>query len=119
VLEGADESWWADRKRWFFKPMEGFGSRGSYRGDKLTRRVFGELMRGRYVAQEFSPPGERRGRVDGDTQAFKVDVRNYVYDGRVQQRIARLYQGQTTNFRTRGGGFAPVYIGPDRASHAS
>jgi hypothetical protein len=111
VLEGADESWWSDRKRWFFKPVDGFGSRGSYRGDKLTRRVFAELMRGRYVAQEFSPPGERRGRVDGDTLTFKVDVRNYVYAGRVQQRIARLYQGQTTNFRTRGGGFAPVYLG--------
>jgi hypothetical protein len=111
VLDGADEAWWADRKRWFFKPVDGFGSRGSYRGDKLTRRVFAELMRGRYVAQEFSPPGERRGRVDGDTLTFKVDVRNYVYAGRVQQRIARLYQGQTTNFRTRGGGFAPVYLG--------
>jgi hypothetical protein len=48
-----------------------------------------------------------------------VDVRNYVYAGRVQQRIARLYQGQTTNFRTRGGGFAPVYVGPARASHAA
>ena len=23
-----------------------------------------------------------------------------------------LYQGQTTNFRTPGGGFAPVYEGP-------
>jgi hypothetical protein len=23
---------------------------------------------------------------------------------------ARLYQGQTTNFRTHGGGFAPVYV---------
>jgi hypothetical protein len=23
---------------------------------------------------------------------------------------ARLYQGQTTNFRTIGGGFAPVYL---------
>jgi hypothetical protein len=23
---------------------------------------------------------------------------------------ARLYQGQTTNFRTVGGGFAPVYV---------
>jgi len=23
---------------------------------------------------------------------------------------ARLYQGQTTNFRTAGGGFAPVYV---------
>jgi hypothetical protein len=23
---------------------------------------------------------------------------------------ARLYQGQTTNFRTPGGGFAPVFV---------
>jgi hypothetical protein len=27
----------------------------------------------------------------------------------VQWIAARLYQGQTTNFRTPGGGFAPVY----------
>jgi len=27
---------------------------------------------------------------------------------------ARMYQGQTTNFRTPGGGFAPVFTGPDR-----
>jgi hypothetical protein len=27
---------------------------------------------------------------------------------------ARMYQGQTTNFRTPGGGFAPVYSLPDR-----
>lgn len=26
---------------------------------------------------------------------------------------ARLYQGQTTNFRTPGGGFAPVYEASD------
>ena len=39
---------------------------------------------------------------------LKLDVRNYVYDGQVQLLAARLYQGQTTNFRTPGGGFAPV-----------
>lgn len=110
MVEGQAESWWAERKRWFFKPVDGFGSRGSYRGDKLTRRVFAELLQGRYVAQELSPPGERRGRVRDATHTFKVDVRNYVYAGKVQQRIARLYQGQTTNFRTEGGGFAPVYV---------
>jgi len=26
---------------------------------------------------------------------------------------ARLYQGQTTNFRTPGGGFAPVFLVPE------
>jgi hypothetical protein len=42
-------------------------------------------------------------------QALKFDVRNYVYDGAVQFITARLYQGQTTNFRTPGGGFTPVF----------
>ena len=41
--------------------------------------------------------------------SFKLDVRNYVYDGMTQLMTARLFQGQTTNFRTAGGGFAPVY----------
>jgi len=39
---------------------------------------------------------------------MKLDIRNYTYDGKVQLVAARLYQGQTTNFRTAGGGFAPV-----------
>jgi hypothetical protein len=44
---GDEEQWWADRKRWFFKPAQGFGSRGSYRGDEMTRRVFAEVMKKR------------------------------------------------------------------------
>ena len=43
-------------------------------------------------------------------QAFKFDVRCYVYDSKVQLIAARLYQGQTTNFRTPGGGFALVRV---------
>ena len=109
VVEGEEQSWWADRKQWFFKPVNGFGSRGAYRGDKLTRRVFAEVVRGGYVAQEFSPPGERcRTHLD-EAQTYKIDIRAYVYDARIQMLAARLYQGQTTNFRTAGGGFAPVF----------
>ena len=44
-------------------------------------------------------------------QVLKFDLRDYVYDGQVQWVAARLYQGQTTNFLTPGGGFAPVYEG--------
>jgi hypothetical protein len=40
----------------------------------------------------------------------KVDVRFYTYDGELLIAAARLYQGQTTNFRTPGGGFAPVFF---------
>jgi hypothetical protein len=109
LVEGTEESWWAGRKQWFFKPLNGFGSRGAYRGDKLTRRVFAEVVRGGYVAQEFSPPGERC-RSHGDRlETYKVDIRAYVYEAKTQLLAARLYQGQTTNFRTAGGGFAPVF----------
>ena len=110
TAEGCEETWWRDRKGWFFKPNGGFGSRGAYRGDKLTRRVFAELMKGDYVAQKLVPPGERSRTTALGREEFKVDVRCYAYAGRLQLMAARLYQGQTTNFRTAGGGFAPVYI---------
>lgn len=100
---------WADRKRWFFKPPAGFGSRAAYRGDKLTRRVFEDILQGDYLAQEIAPPSEHEVRVNGETQRMKADFRCYVYEGRIQLVAARLYQGQTTNFRTPGGGFAPVF----------
>ena len=34
---------WSMRKRLFFKPAQGYGSNGAYRGDKLTKRVFEEF----------------------------------------------------------------------------
>jgi hypothetical protein len=108
TTEHAD-AFWGQRKRWFFKPESGFGSRGSYRGDKLTKKVFAEILQSDYVAQEIVAPSERN--ADPDT-TLKIDIRNYVYAGHVQLIAARLYQGQTTNFRTPGGGFAPVYFAP-------
>ncbi|MCB9656525.1 MAG: hypothetical protein H6726_02660 [Sandaracinaceae bacterium] len=98
---------WAERKRWFFKPRDGFGSRAAYRGDKLTRRVFDEILGApeRYVAQQVVPPSERVGRGVGP---LKLDVREFAYAGEVQMVAARLYQGQTTNMRTVGGGMAAV-----------
>jgi hypothetical protein len=106
---GSEEHWWSNRKSWFFKPGSGFGSRGSYRGDKLTRRAFSDVMSGGYVAQQITPPSERWRATPTGREAHKIDVRCYTYAGRVQLMAARLYQGQTTNFRTAGGGFAPVY----------
>jgi hypothetical protein len=110
VAAGCTETWWRDRKDWFFKPRNGYGSRGTYRGDKLTRRVFAEVVRGGYIAQELTPPSERWRSTANGREVFKVDVRCYVYAGKVQLMAARLYRGQTTNFRTAGGGFAPIYV---------
>lgn len=100
---------WAERKNLFFKPATGYGSKAAWRGDKITKRVWGEILEGDYVAQALVPPGERHGAGEVTPLVFKYDLRNYVYDGTVQWVAARLYQGQTTNFRTPGGGFAPVY----------
>lgn len=105
------ERWWAERKQWFFKPLSGYGGKGAYRGEKLTKRVFEEIVRSEYVAQRLVLPGERKVCVIGaEPQSLKYDVRCYVYDGSVQLVAARLYQGQTTNFRTPGGGFAMVQV---------
>jgi hypothetical protein len=104
------EYWWAERKQWFFKPVSGYGSKGAYRGDKITRRVFEEIISGDYVAQKLAQPGECAVVQGGATEFLKYDVRCYVYDGKIQLIAARLYQGQTTNFRTQGGGFATVRL---------
>ena len=106
------ERLWRERRRLFFKPFAGFGGRAAYRGDKLTQRVWQEILSGGYVAQALVAPGGRVIQNKEPVQALKFDLRDYTYDGRVQWVAARLYQGQTTNFRTPGGGFAPVYEAP-------
>lgn len=103
------DSLWARRKKLFFKPAAGYGSRAVYRGDKLTRRVWDEILAGGYVAQALVSPSEQAVTVNDQTSTLKFDVRNVVYAGAVQLVSARLYQGQTTNLRTPGGGFAPVF----------
>jgi hypothetical protein len=110
------ERFWAERKRWFFKPPAGFGSRAAYRGDKLTRRVFEEILHGGYIAQEIAPPSEHLVPLADGEATMKADLRCYVYAGHIQLVAARLYQGQTTNFRTPGGGFAPVFVEPGNFS---
>ncbi|MGV8900437.1 MAG: hypothetical protein ACOH2B_14540 [Burkholderiaceae bacterium] len=104
---------WRERRQLFFKPTAGYGGRAAYRGDKLTKRVWQEILAGDYVAQSIVTPGERVIGSHENPGLLKFDLRCYAYDGRVQWTAARMYQGQTTNFRTPGGGFAPVYSLPD------
>jgi hypothetical protein len=102
---------WDSRRSLFFKPARGYGSRAAYSGAKLTRRVWSEILAGEYIAQTYASPGRRRVLRDGSPVELKVDVRLYTYEGSVMLVAARLYQGQTTNMRTPGGGFAPVLQG--------
>jgi hypothetical protein len=109
VTQEKAEQLWARRKQLFFKPAAGYGGKAVYRGDKLTRGTWEEIVKGGYVAQEFAPPSERMIEIEGSKEARKADIRLYTYDGNILLTAARLYQGQTTNFRTPGGGFAPVF----------
>lgn len=111
LQQNMEETLWQERKNLFFKPNSGYGSKGAYRGEKLTKRVFGEILQSDYVAQKLAPPSERAVCLaDAEAVMLKYDVRCYVYDGQIQLVAARLYQGQTTNFRTPGGGFALVRV---------
>ena len=103
---------WARRRQLFFKPVAGYGAKAAYRGDKLTRRVWSEIIAGGFVAQDLVPPSERLVDVNGEPTRLKLDLRAYTYRGAVQLLAARTWSGQTTNFRTPGGGFSPVVVLP-------
>lgn len=113
VVAAAADDLWKRRKTLFFKPVDGFGGKAAYRGDKLTRTTFDHILAHRYVAQAIAPTSFRRvSTADGEESDLRVDVRNYCMHGATWLRAARLYRGQTTNFRTAGGGFSPVLALP-------
>lgn len=109
VDAGNAERLWQNRRHLFFKPAAGYGGKAAYRGEKLTKRVWQEILAGDYIAQALMLPSTRVAGSNTSPETLKFDIRCYAYDGTVQWTAARLYQGQTTNFRTPGGGFAPAY----------
>jgi hypothetical protein len=110
LVDSADaDRLWAERKQWFMKPIHGYGGKAAYRGDKLTRSTFAQILGREYVAQRVVAPSQRNIEIEGSVIPLKLDLRCFVYDTNVQLVAARLYNGQTTNFRTLGGGFAPVF----------
>lgn len=116
VVDQADrDAWWEKRSDFFFKPATGYGSRGSYRGDKLTRRAWEAMGSTPYVAQAVTPPEVR---ILHDGLSLKADVRCFASASGVLLFAARLYQGQTTNMRTPGGGFAAVLTNPGGSGSA-
>lgn len=99
------EAIWSLRKNLFFKPKNSFGSKQVYRGQSISRKVFNEMYGSSMIAQELAVAPELE---FGEHGIMKYDIRCYAYQGEFQLAVARLYQGQTTNLRTPGGGFAIV-----------
>jgi hypothetical protein len=117
VSQANADALWEQRRQLFFKPAAGYGGKAAYRGDKLTRKAWELVRAGGFVAQALVPPSERVvALADGSETKLRLDVRAYAYRGNVLLLAARMYAGQTTNFRTPGGGFAPVVVLPAPAS---
>ncbi len=98
---------WHQRKFLVFKPTSAYASRGVYLGKKITTAKFAELDAADTLVQDYVVPSTH---VAANGQPYKVDFRLFVYQHRVFSVAARLYQGQVTNLRTEGGGFARVHI---------
>ena len=110
VSKDSMEYLWENRKKYFFKPINGFGGRGAYNGKGLTKKVWEYITTNNYIAQETIPANTKNKQIDGKEESFKFDIRAYTYQGEILLLGARVYQGQTTNFRTLGGGFGSVFI---------
>ncbi len=102
---------WAERRQWVFKPEAAFGSRAVYRGDKITRGRFDEIIGDPdYVAQRRVDPGVVAVDTTCGAREMKFDVRAYAYRDEVLLLGARVYQGQVTNLRSPGGGFSAICV---------
>lgn len=111
LTQAQKDKFWEKRKNLFFKPTQGYGSKAVYRGDKITHKVFDEICeQNNYIAQEIVPPGHVEFDFENKHYDLKYDLRVYCYKTNAFLVVARLYDGQTTNFRTEAGGFAPVFI---------
>lgn len=104
------EEVWGQRKTYFLKPKRAFGSKQSYKGASVSRKIFDEIAGQEFVAQELVPAPEQVFNTPDGEQSFKYDLRCYAYQGRLQLIVARLYQGQVTNLRTPLGGFGCIKV---------
>ena len=106
---GSVDQIWAERKNLFFKPKRSFGGKSVYRGESVSRKVFERLMLEDILIQRYQPA--QRMPTDDPRSVlsnWKFDLRFYVYGDAVQLCVARIYQGQVTNFSSPMGGFTLV-----------
>ena len=96
-------------------PAASCGGKAAYRGDKLTKRVFEEILQGGYIAQALVPPSGRRLSVAGEPQQFKLDLRNYAFPARCNW-LSPALSGADDQLPYAGRQFAPVFKGAEGAA---
>lgn len=62
---------WSDRKKYFFKPKNAFGSKQTFRGSSISRKAFEDICNENFIAQEFLSPGEVSFELNQETYNFK------------------------------------------------
>jgi hypothetical protein len=110
VTKENEKDLWSNKKKYFFKPLNSYGGKGSYNGKGLTLKVWEDILKSDYIAQEIVLPSIKKVMIESEKEIFKFDIRAYTYSGEILLLVARTYQGQTTNFRTKGGGFMPIFL---------
>jgi glutathione synthase/RimK-type ligase-like ATP-grasp enzyme len=101
---------WKKRKQLFFKPPQSYGGKGAYRGSSISRNVFNRVMSEGTLIQQYVPAPEITFERDETSADWKYDLRAYAYGGEVHMCVARIYQGQITNFRQAYGGYCPIFV---------
>jgi hypothetical protein len=101
------QEFWAQRKQWVLKPLNGYASRGVYMGAKLTKHKFNSFNPQKILIQECIKPSIT---LSPDGEKFKTDFRLFTYRHQLLALSARIYQGQVTNLRTANGGFSRINL---------
>jgi hypothetical protein len=99
---------WARRRDFVFKPRQGYGSRGVYRGDKLTSVRWPLLLDQGYLAQAYAEPMPRTMPTSAGVRRFKSDIRIWTLGTEPLHMAARLYSGQVMGMKREAEGFAPI-----------
>jgi hypothetical protein len=102
LSERSLEVWQAERKQWVFKPPTGAGSRGVYRGDKITIGKLSSLPPDTIVQKIVAPSVA----ADGS----KMDVRVYTSGTKIIGAVSRQYTGQVMEMASEKSGFKAVVI---------
>jgi hypothetical protein len=101
---------WEKRKQLFFKPPQSYAGKSAYRGANITRKVFNRVLGQDTLIQQYVPAPVIQFENDESETHWKYDLRAYAYGGEVQLLVARIYQGQITNFNQVYGGYCPVFV---------
>ncbi len=97
---------WPERKQWVFKPAARHGGKGVVLGKAMSRKRFAQLVPEETILQRYVPAST----VNLEEMEFKLDIRLYTHGSKLLALAGRIWQGQLTNFRTKGSGWVPISV---------